>query len=272
MAQGDIMEKKKIIGFIGTGNMGGALARAVYKSAKAGKLLLSNRTREKADKLAQSVGGEVCSNKHNAAISEYIFIGIEPAGLNELAEEICPELSQRSDRYIIVSMLAGKTIADIEKAFGKVPVIRIMPNMPAAASCGYSLYTVNELVTGEEKSYFAQIMEASGVVEEADEDTMSSGTGITGCGPAFAAMFIEALTDGAVAVGLSRDKALRYAAGMLKGSAEMLFETGDYPEKLKDSVCSPGGSTIQGVRVLEERGFRAAVMDALITASEKKFK
>ena len=261
----------KTIGFIGTGNMGGALAKAAFRSHKADAILLANRTRTKAEKLAEIVNGTVVDNKEVARKADYIFLGIEPQGVEELLEEIMPVLDQRKDRYVIVSMMAGNPLAKLEKHFGKVPIIRITPNMPTAVGSGVSLYVTNDQVTKEENEYFYQLMEPSGLVEESDEATMAHAGGVKGCGPAFAAMFVEALADGAVAVGLTREKAYRYAAQMLKGTAEMLLETGEHPGVLKDSVCSPGGSTIQGVRMLEQSGFRAAVINAVIATFEKKF-
>ena len=125
--------------------------------------------------------------------------------------------------------------------------------------------------TEEEKKYFHELMAPAGLLEEQDEWTMKCAGGVMGCGPAFAAMFVEALSDGAVACGLPRKEAFRYAAEMLKGTADVILQTGKHPGEVKDSVCSPAGSTIQGVRVLEERNFRAAVMDAVIATFEKKF-
>ena len=232
---------------------------------------MSNRTLSKAQKLAEIVNGETCDNKYVASNAEYIFLGVEPSGINEIAEEILPMLKERNTPYVIVSMLAGKTISLLEETFGPCPIIRIMPNMPASVGCGVSLYTANAYINKEQIDFFHSLMAPSGMLEEIDEQIMTFAAGITGCGPAFAAMFIEALADGAVAVGLPRDKALRYAAGMLKGSAEMILETEAHPGILKDSVCSPGGSTIQGVRTLEKYKFRSAVMNAVIATFEKKF-
>ena len=259
------------IGFIGTGNMGGALAKAAFRSNKADVILLANRTAAKAEKLAEIVNGTVCENKDVARKAEYVFLGVEPQGLAELLEEILPVLKKRKDRYIIVSMMAGNTLAQLREKIGDVPIIRITPNMPAAVGSGVSLYVTNDKVTQEENDYFYQLMEPSGLVEETDEQTMAHAGGVKGCGPAFTAMFVEALADGAVTIGLPRDKAYRYAAQMIKGTAEMLLQTEQHPGTLKDSVCSPGGSTIQGVRTLEKSGFRSAVIEALIATFEKKF-
>lgn len=261
----------KTIGFIGTGNMGGALAKAAAKSNRADRILLANRTAEKAQKLAEIIGGTVCSNNDVAKEADYIFLGVKPQILNGMLEGIIDDLMNRKDRYVIISMIAGRNLEALKNLFGKVPIIRCTPNMPTAVGYGTTLFAVNEYVTEEEKQYFLQLMEPSGSVEETDETTMATAGGVKGCGPAFTAMFVEALADGAVACGLPRAKAIKYACEMLKGTAEMLLITGEHPGELKDSVCSPGGSTIQGVRVLEENNFRAAVMNAVIATFEKKF-
>lgn len=259
------------IGFIGTGNMGGALAKAAFRSELPVTILLSNRTREKAEKLSEEIKGTVCDNCDVALAAQIIFLGVKPQMLEDVAREITPVLHKRTDRYVIVSMAAGKSLEKLEEYFGSVPLIRVAPNMPVITGSGLTLFSANSFVTEEEKAFFIQLMKPSGIVEESDENTLVTSDGIKGCGPAFAAMFAEALADGAVACGLPRAKAYRYAAEMMKGTAEMLLETGMHPGQLKDSVCSPGGSTIQGVRKLEENNFRAAVMDAVIATFEKKF-
>ena len=188
-----------------------------------------------------------------------------------MLEGIIDDLKNRKDRYVIVSMIAGRNLEKLKELIGDVPIIRTTPNMPALVGSGTTLFAVNGKVTDAEKGYFLKLLEPSGMVEETDETTMAAAGGVKGCGPAFTAMFVEALADGAVACGLPRDKAIRYAAQMLKGTADMLLQTDMHPGAIKDSVCSPAGSTIQGVRVLEERNFRAAVMDAVIATFEKKF-
>ena len=261
----------KTVAFIGTGNMGGALARAAAKSGAADRLLLSNRTPEKARRLAAEIGGELCDNRRAAAEADLLFFGVKPQMLEAMLDGIRDELTARKDRLVIVSMVAGKDLETLDALLGGLPVVRIMPNIPVAFGGGVTLLTASEKVTAEEKAFVETLLAASGAVEELDEHLLDAATGVTGCGPAYAAMFVEALADGAVACGLPRKAAIAYACRMLIGTAQMLLESGEHPGSLKDRVCSPAGSTIQGVRKLEERGFRAAVMDAVIASWEKEF-
>ena len=261
----------KTVGFIGTGNMGSALARAAAKSKAAGRILLSNRSPEKAQHLAAEIGAEASDNRTVAAKSDVLFIGVKPQMLEEMVSGIRDVLDAREERFFIVSMVAGKDLSFLKDLYGGKPVIRIMPNIPVAAGSGVTLFTALEGVSQEEKEFLKQLLAASGMVSEIDERLLDAATGITGCGPAYAAMFIEALADGAVACGLPRRQAVEYAAQMLRGTASLILETGEHPGALKDRVCSPGGSTIQGVRSLEEDAFRAAVMNAVIAAYEKVF-
>ncbi len=261
----------KTVGFIGTGNMGSALARAAVKSKAADRLLLSNRTTSKAQRLAEEIGADVSDNRTVASESDYLFIAVKPQMLEEMSSGILDVLKAREDRFVIISMVAGKDLAYLKELFGNRPVIRIMPNIPVAAGSGVTLFTTTEEVSPEEKEFFKRLLAASGTVSEIEERLLDAATGITGCGPAYAAMFIEALADGAVACGLPRRQAVEYAALMLKGTSALLLESGEHPGALKDRVCSPGGSTIQGVRSLEKSAFRAAVMNAVIAAWEKEF-
>lgn len=260
------------VGFIGTGNMGGALARAAAKSERTTRLLLSNRTAEKARRLAEELGAEAMSNREVAAQAEYLFFAVKPQFLNGMLDGIRDVLATRKDRFVIVSMVAGKDLQTLRGLLGEnTPIVRIMPNIPVQVGGGVTLVCPSEQVTGEELETLRELLAASGQVEQLDEHLLDAATGITGCGPAFAAMFAEALADGAVACGLPRKQALGFAAQMMMGTAKLLLETGEHPGSLKDRVCSPGGSTIQGVRKLEERAFRSAVTDAVIAAWEKEF-
>ena len=259
------------VGFIGTGNMGSALARAAAKSGAADRILLSNRTHEKALRLAEEIGAEAADNRTVAQRSDVLFLAVKPQMLEEMLSGIMDVLQERKERFLIVSMVAGKDVATLKSLFGSIPVIRIMPNIPVAVGGGVTLFTSRDDVTAEEKECLKKLLKTSGEVTEIDEKLLDAATGITGCGPAYAAMFIEALADGAVACGLPRRQAIDFAAQMVSGTAKLLLETGEHPDVLKDRVCSPGGSTIQGVRRLEKDAFRSSVMNAVIAAYEKEF-
>ena len=276
----------KTAGFIGTGNMGRALAKAVALKNKAlsgteeeWNLLLSNRTPEKAETLSREIGGEVTDNRTIASCADYIFLGVKPQMMGGMLSEIAPQLKERCGEdgfqkpFILVTMAAGFSMERIqEMAGGDYPVIRIMPNTPAAIGKGVILYSCNELVPEEALSEFTKMLSYAGKLYPLPEHLIDAGSSVSGCGPAFVYMFIEALADGGVACGLPRKDAYAYAAQMVAGSAELCLKglkDGVHPGALKDAVCSPGGTTIEGVRTLEEAGFRGAVMDAVIAAFEK---
>ena len=256
------------VGFIGTGNMGGALARAVCQAVPPQQVILANRTAKKAENLAAELGCRFGFNQ-DAARGDYIFLGVKPQMMAGMLREIAPILQSRSDHFVLVSMAAGLTCAQIREMAGiNCPVIRIMPNTPVAV--GEGVVQVCSLDAEEDVlKPFICMMAPAGLVDPIPESLMDAAGSVSGCGPAFACLFLEALADGGVACGLPRDKALTYAAQMLAGSAKMVLESGQHPGALKDAVCSPGGSTIQGVRALEEHGFRSAVMEAIIAAWEK---
>ena len=259
-----------ILGFIGTGNMGGALARAACKSLPGSQVLLSNRTPEKARVLAEELGCQAVDNAAVAERADLIFLGVKPQYMAGLLSEIGPVLEQREKRFILVSMAAGLTIPRIRELAGKdYPVIRIMPNPPAAIGEGMVFYDCSENVTKEDEQVFLASLAGAGRLAPLADHLMDAGSAVAGCGPAFADLFLEALADGGVACGLPRALAMESAAQMMIGTAKLMLETGKHPGQLKDEVCSPGGATIQGIRALEEAGFRGAVMDAVIAAWEK---
>ena len=257
------------IGFIGTGNMGAALAQAVCKSMGGQDILLANRTPAKAQALADRLGARVVKNPEAAGESDLLFLGVKPQMMEEMLSDVAPILRTRETPFVLVTMAAGLTCQTIQDmAGGAYPVIRIMPNTPCAIGKGVVQYC--SLGVGEEAlAEFAALMAPAGLIDRVEERLIDAACALSGCGPAFAYLFMEALADGAVACGLPRDKALAYAAQMVAGSAEMVLQSGKHPGVLKDAVCSPGGSTIQGVRALEERGFRAAAMNAVIASYEK---
>ena len=255
-------------GFIGTGNMGGALARAARKKLPGENILLANRTAAKAETLAAELG---CAAVDNAAAAraDFVFLGVKPYLVAGLMEEISPVLSARTDRFVLVSMAAALTISDLrQRGCGDYPLIRIMPNTPSAIGEGVIFYTCDG-VTEAERQTFLEAMSGAGRLLSLDDHLMDAGSAVAGCGPAFVDLFLEAMADGGVACGLSRPMALECAAQTLIGAAKLMLETGTHPGALKDAVCSPSGATIQGVRALEKGGLRSAVMEAVIAAYEK---
>ena len=257
------------VGFIGTGNMGAALARAVCKTVPPQQVLLTNRTPAKAEALAEELGCAAGTNEEVARACRLIFLGVKPQVMGEMLASLTPVLKEREDCFVLVTMAAGLTCARIREMAGvDCPVIRVMPNTPAAIGEGV-LQFCGLGTTEEDMASFRNLMAPAGLVAQVPEGLIDAASCVSGCGPAFAYLFLEALADGGVACGLPRDKALAYAAQMLAGSARMVLETGAHPGALKDAVCSPGGSTIQGVRALEKGGLRAAAMDAVLAAYEK---
>ena len=264
------MDMFRKIGFIGTGNMGGAVAKAVSASALAEELLLANRTPAKAQELCAGLNSaRVADNGEVARTCDLIFLGVKPQMMPGVLAGIAPLLAERTDRFVLATMAAGLTCERIrELAGGTYPVIRFMPNTPCAIGAGVVQYC-GLGVTEEELAAFSSLLKPAGLVDRVEEHLIDAASAVSGCGPAFAYLFMEALADGGVACGLPRAKAMAYAAQMLAGAAELVLESGAHPGALKDAVCSPGGTTIQGVRALEEGGFRAAAMNAVIAAYEK---
>lgn len=257
-------------GFIGAGNMGGALAQAVIRAVGGSRVSISCRKPKNAEIKAAEFG---CASSDNIGIAEscdYIFLGVKPQMMEELLGSIAPRLAARQKPFVLVTMAAGLSCKKIsEFAGGNYPVIRIMPNTPSAIGEGIILAARNNLVSDESFNLLKSALSTAGTIDELNEDLIDAGSAVSGCGPAFVYLFIEALADGAVACGLSRAKALEYAAKTVSGSAQMVLSSGLHPGQLKDAVCSPGGSTIAGVRSLEENGFRAAAINAVTSAFEK---
>lgn len=257
------------IGFIGTGNMGGALAQAVAKTGIA-DVLLADKAADKAAALAEKIGARAVDVTDVAGECDYIFLGVKPQVMASCLAELKPVLAGRTDRFVLVTMAAG---VKMEKILGMLeadyPIIRIMPNTPVSIGKGVILMCPKENVTVDEKDNLKSALSMAGIVDELPENLFEVGTAVSGCGPAYVYMCIEALADGGVECGLPRDKAMLYAAAMLEGSAAMVKESGKHPGELKDAVCSPGGSTIAGVHALEANGFRNAMMDAVVSGYER---
>lgn len=258
-------------GFIGCGNMGSALAQAVCKSVDSKEVMLSNRTMEKAKQLAEKLSCAYGTSQQVAENCDFIFLGVKPQMLAELLGELVPTFKERYAHrpFTLVSMASGISIEQIQKMLGyDYPIIRIMPNTAVAVEEGMIQYCYKN-VDKDSLNTWLNAMNKAGKLDEIDESLIDASSALSGCGPAWAYQFIEALADGAVSLGLPRAKAIEYASQMLVGAGKMVLETKKHPGQLKDEVCSPKGSTIQGVRILEENGFRGIVMDAVIAAYEK---
>lgn len=256
-------------GFIGAGNMGGALLTAAAKNNTDMKIAVFDVFSDKADEYAKEYKNvESVSLKQTVTQSEFLFIGVKPQMAKALFDDVAPLFAQSSP--VLVSMLAGTSIEKLCNLSGKtMPVIRIMPNTPASIGEGVILYCNNEKVSEEQISFFVNAMKGAGLLDRIDENKIDAASAVSGCGPAFAYMFIEALADGAVECGIPREKAMMYAAKMLSGSADMVLQSGKHPGALKDAVCSPGGTTIAGVHALEDGAFRSAVMNAVTSAYKR---
>ena len=260
---------KYIAGFIGAGSMGGALAQNVCEKAGCDNIAVVCSNEQSTQVAAKRLGCNSSSLNSVAADSKFVFLGVKPQNLNSVADVVKENICKNGG--IVVSMLAGVTLSRLCDVCGTNRVIRIMPNVACAVSCGMTLVCAADGISADELSEFCDLISLSGKTDIIDEKLIDAASALAGCGPAFVFQFIEALADGAVKCGLPRTKAYEYAEQTLLGSSKLALETGSHPAQLKDSVCSPGGSTIEGIAALEENCFRNAVI-AAVTASFDKTK
>jgi pyrroline-5-carboxylate reductase len=275
------------IACIGSGNMGSSLMKGAAKIAGGKNIGFADIDSAKAAEAAGVLGAKVyASNIDAVKNSDFIFLAVKPQIMKDVLEEIAPAVQEKlvlDEAPVLVSMAAGWTIAKIQAtitgdkpAFAKTaersgpvslpPVVRIMPNTPALVSRGIIVMTPSRQVPTKKAGELEKILGAAGMVDRLDENYFDAITGLSGSGPAFVYLFIEAMADGGVRTGLPRDKALRYAAETVLGSAAMVLETGKHPGELKDMVASPGGTTIAGIGALENGCFRGVVMNAVEAA------
>jgi len=257
--------------FLGTGNMGGALVRAACRGVGGGAVLIANRTAAKAEALAAETGCTACgSNAQAAAGAEYVFLCVKPHLLHGLIREIAPALTEGQALVSIAAGVTTATLADWAAEAGcKTPILRVMPNTPSAIGKGMLALCAAPGTAEEHFAAVERILAPAGLIRRVDEGQMDAFSAVAGCGPAFVYPFIEALADGGVMAGLPRKDAIAYAAQTLLGAAAMVLESGEHPGKLKDDVCSPGGSTIRGVAALERCGFRDAAIQAVWAAYQR---
>ena len=248
------------IGFIGGGNMATAIAVGAINTGCicAEDIFIYDKDIPKAEKLCQEYGFHACKSQAEAEIkTDIVILAVKP--------NVAPAvLSGITRANAIVSIVAGLDVDTIKKSVKKdVRILRVMPNTPMMVNAGASAFAVPSSLNEEEYDEMKKLFSALGTVCEVDEKYFSAITGVSGSGPAYVYMFIEALADAGVKHGLTRDTAKMLAAQTVFGSAKMVLDTKKHPAQLKDDVCSPGGTTIEAVAVLEELGFRAAVIDAV---------
>ncbi|MPM77206.1 Pyrroline-5-carboxylate reductase [bioreactor metagenome] len=259
----------KKIGFIGAGNMGGAILGGILNSKMIDNdhIIASAKSDRTLDKIKSNYNVNVTKNsKEVVEFSDLIVIGVKP----DIYDEILEEIKDLIDDKIIITIAAGKTIEAMEKIIGDdKKIVRTMPNTPSLVGEGMTSLSPNKNISEEELSFVKSIFDSLGKSEVVKEDLIHAVIGASGSSTAYAFMFIEAIADGAVRAGMPRDKAYTFAAQGVLGAAKMVLDTGKHPGELKDMVCSPGGTTIEAVKVLEEEKFRGAVLKAIDSCVKK---
>ena len=258
------------IGFLGAGQMATALA----KGWSATRLLDAERSRAcdiipaARDAFAEATGLRAVAGPAEVAESaDVLVVAVKPQSLAGLYPELRPRLAPR---HLVVSIVAGATLKQLAEGLGTdARIVRVMPNTPALVGAGAAGVSPGPAATADDAELVERLFAAVGVARRVPESLLDAVTGLSGSGPAFVYVLIEALADGGVRAGLPRDAALALAAQTVMGSAKMVLETGKHPGALKDAVASPGGTTIAGLHALERGGFRAAAMDAVLAAARR---
>ncbi len=256
------------IGFLGAGAMGGAILTGAIESGtvKAEDVYVSDFSDAIKAKYKDMGCNIVSDNRELAEKSDIVVAAVKP----QYAEPALSELGKNFDGKAMISIMAGLNTSTIREMTGAdFRLLRTMPNTPALVKCGAFALDAGTDLTAEEKEFAEKMFKAIGVVEWMPEDLIDTACGLSGAGPAYIYLVIEALADGGVAKGLPRATAMNLAAQTVKGAAMMVLETGQHPDALKDIVCSPGGNTIIGVKTLEEHGVRGAFIDAVVNATER---
>ena len=259
------------IGFLGAGKMATALARGVIQAGvvRPEDVLASDPVPAAREAFAQATGARVIDrNADVAAGSDLVVLSVKPDQVVGLLAEC--SAAWNPARHLVVSIAAGVTLARMEAAGpAGLRIVRVMPNTPALVGASASAYALGSAATRADAEWVQRLLGSVGLALEVKEKMLDAVTGVSGSGPAYAFLMIEALADGGVAAGLPRDVAQRLAAQTLLGAAKMVLETGQHPGALKDAVCSPGGTTIEAIHALEKGGVRAALIGAVRAAADK---
>ena len=252
------------LGFIGTGNMAGAIIGGIIRAGLVSpeEIIGSDISEAGRRKVRETYGIHVTAeNQEVAEQAELLFLSVKPQFYADVIAQIRESVKEEQ---IVITIAPGKTVAWLEEQFKKpIKIIRTMPNTPAMTGEGMTAVCPNSYVQDLELSYVLRILNTFGKTEVVAEHLMDAVVSVSGSSPAYVFLMIEAMADAAVAEGMPRQQAYRFAAQAVYGSAKMVLETGKHPGELKDMVCSPAGTTIEAVRVLEEKGFRSALMEAM---------
>jgi pyrroline-5-carboxylate reductase len=257
------------IGFLGAGQMATALAAgwAAAGLLDAAHSLASDPYPAAREKFAAATGVRaVAANAEVAAGCNVLVLAVKPQTMAAVLAELRPAVSPR---HLVISIAAGVTLTQLAAGLGNARLVRVMPNTPCLVGASAAGFAAGPAVVPEDVALVAKLFNAVGKALPVPEHLLDAVTGLSGSGPAFVYVLIEALADGGVRVGLPRDVALALAAQTVLGSAKMVLETGKHPGELKDAVASPGGTTIAGLHALERAGFRAAAMDAVEAAANR---
>ena len=261
------------IGFLGAGKMATALAKGFVRAglSKANQIIASDPVEGARAAFAKETGAKTTtSNVEVAKFANILVLAVKPGNVSELLEEI---RSTFSEKHLLISIAAGVPIAKMEASLGNSPrVIRVMPNTPALVGASATAFALGKAATKADGELAQKLFSSVGIAYQLKESLLDAVTGLSGSGPAYVFMTIEALSDGGVAAGLPRDVATQLAAQTVFGSAKMLLETGLHPGVLKDQVTSPGGTTIEGLHELEKGQIRAAFISAVRAATDKSKK
>lgn len=261
------------LGFLGAGKMASALAKGFVHSglSTAESIIASDPYESARAAIAKDAGiRTTTSNLDVLEAADVIILAVKPDQVNDVLAELRPNFTPK---HLLVSIAAGVTLARMEAALpASARVVRVMPNTPALVGASASAFATGKAATAEDAQLVQRLLSSVGVAYAVKESLLDAVTGLSGSGPAYVFLMIEALSDGGVAAGLPRDIATKLAAQTLLGSAKLLLETGQHPGALKDMVTSPGGTTIDGLHELEKGGLRAALINAVRAAAEKSKK
>jgi len=256
----------KKIGFIGAGNMAEALMRGVISKKLCGKddIIASEIYEPRRKFISKELGVEVSpDSKDVIKAAKFVILAVKPQQIGDVMTSLKGIFTKE---HLLMSIAAGVTIETLKSYVPDSKIVRVMPNQPCMVLASASAYSCSDNVTEDDKKAVKDVLDAVGISMELKEELLDAVTGVSGSGPAYAYMIIGAMSDGGVLMGLPRDVSTKLAAQTLLGAAKVILETGEHPDKMKDIVCSPGGTTIEAVKILEDYGVRAAMISAVEAA------